>query len=121
MSDKKYPKDLHEIYSSTRADVELKLSETETFVSSTTMKSYEVVLNAVNETNSQIRDFISEKSKVLETSVTQGRTTAETLAKVIASIASIESKIAGLDKAKELTAYKQRLSNELNEEVNNLS
>lgn len=117
MADKKYPKDLHEIYSATKADVELKLSETETFVSSTTMKSFEVAFNTVNETNSQIREFISEKSKDVEASVLMGRKNADAISKAIAGITSAQAKMSGLDKAKDLLIFKQRLSNELHDEV----
>lgn len=117
MSDKKYPKDLLEIYSATKADVELKLAEIETFVASTNLKSFEVTSTAMNESNTLIRDFISEKSKCIEASVGQSKATADALNKHIATIASIQAKMSGQDKAKELLDYKQQLSNELNDEV----
>lgn len=117
MSEKRYPKDLQDIFQSTRADLEVQLAESENYVTSTNSKSYDVVLSALADTRSLVGGFVTEKAMVLEKSAVNGKAAMETLSKSIQIISALQSRMNGVDKSKDLISFKQSLSRELEAEV----
>ena len=117
MSDKKTPKDVQDIYCSTKADLEQKLIATEEFVIASNAKSFDVVVGVLNETKTLISGYVNDKSATLSKSVKQGRISTEAIARTIDSITALQNKIIGFDKSKELGNYKQKCSNDLELEV----
>lgn len=117
MSEKRYPKDLQDIFQATRADLEVQLAESENYVTSANAKSFDVVLFALADTQNLVGGFVTEKSALLEKSSTNGKLALENLNKSIQNISSLQARMNGIDKSKDLLSYKQILAKELEAEV----
>jgi hypothetical protein len=110
MSDRRHPADVEEIYYSTK-------SEAEAFVVATNAKSFEVVVNAVLETTTLVGDFVKEKCRTLEKSWERGKASSIRLRNCTQEIAGLQTKLASLDKVKELNAFKKESVEDLDREV----
>jgi len=119
MSEKRYPKDLQDIFQATRADLEVQLAESENHVTSANAKSFDVVLSALADTHNLVGGFVTEKSAILEKSAKNGKMALENLNKSIQNISSLQAKMNGVDKSKDLLSFKQTLAKELEVEVGN--
>lgn len=117
MSDKRYPKDLQDIFQSTRSDLEVQLAESENYVTAANAKSYDVVLSALADTHNLVGEFVTEKSATLEKSAANGRASMEGLAKSIQNISGLQARMNGVDKSKNLISFKQSLARDLESEV----
>lgn len=117
VSEKKYPSDVEEIYYATKSELEVKLAEAEAFITATNAKSFEVVVNAVNETTILVGDFVKQKSKALESTLGRGKATTSRLRNCQQEISSLQAKLATMDKAKELSAFKKECVDDLDREV----
>eukprot|EP01032_Pedospumella_encystans_P017613 gene17613-20066_t len=121
MSEKRYPKDLQDIFQATRADLEVQLAESENYVTSANAKSFGVVLSALADTQNLVGGFITDKSALLEKSSTNGKVALENLNKSIQNISSLQARMNGVDKSKDLLSYKQTLAKELEAELSKLN
>ena len=117
MSDKKYPKDLEDVYYTTKSEVEQKLAETEVFVTATNMKSLELMLNSVHETNTLVGDFVNQKVKDMEKFAATSKKSMQGLNKSLHDITTLQTKLGGLEKSKELDSFKKQVIDDLNQEV----
>lgn len=117
MTDKRYPKDLQDIFQATRSDMEVQLADAENFVLATNSKSFDVVLAAVTDTTNLVGGFVNDKSSIIEKSAKNGKVAVDNLAKAIQSINSLQTKLHGTDKSKELIVHKQHIAKELEAEV----
>lgn len=116
-SGKQFPKAVEDIYLTTKADIELKLSETESSILAETAKSFEVVLSAVNETSTLVGDFVRTKSSSLESSLTHEKSSIVKLHKVANEIENLASKLSGMDRTTELCTFKKLMIDGLNQDV----
>ena len=117
MSDKKYPKDLEDVYYTTKSEVEQKLAETEVFVTATNMKSLELMLNSVHETNTLVGDFVNQKVKDMEKFAATSKKSMQGLNKSLQDVTTLQTKLGGLEKSKELDSFKKQVIDDLNQEV----
>lgn len=117
MTEKRYPKDLQEIFQATRADLEVQLAESANFVLATNSKAFDAALIAVTETQSLVGGFVKEKSNVLDKASASGKSSAESLLKTMNNISSLQNRMSGIDKSKDLIAFKQSIAKEFEAEV----
>jgi len=117
MSEKRYPKDLQDIFQTTRADLEVQLAESENFVLSTNSKAFDTAQNAVMDTQNLVGDFVKEKASILDKASTNGKSSVESLSKTIQNISSLQARMSGFDKSKDLVAFKQSIAKEFEAEV----
>lgn len=118
MTEKRYPKDLQDIFQATRADLEVQLAESENFAASANSQSFEAVLTTVSDTQNLVGGFVNEKSTILENAAVYGKASVDTLSKIIHNISSLQARMNGIDKSKDLLAFKKSLAKELDSEVN---
>jgi hypothetical protein len=113
----KRPRDIEEIYNGIKVELELKLSEAETLVLATNAQSTEVVQKAILETTTLVGEFVEKKSKMLEKSWNSGKASTARLRRIMQEISTLQTKLANIDKGKELSDYKKQMSSELDQEV----
>jgi predicted transcriptional regulator len=120
MNQKTIPKEVLEVYLSAKREIDLKLAETETTAKSIHAKSFDVVVGAMEDTNTLISGFVKDKSKGLKDSILHCDETTRSVKQVLQEIAIMQNKLNGMEKpAKELNLFKEHCANEMAAELAN--